>query len=284
MSLNPRALLGLLPVVVILGGLWFMLLAPTRAEVSATQAQVLEATSRRDAAVATAAAAEQARVRYPRDYASVARLAQAVPPDEDVAALLRGLDSLARSHKLDIRTIALSEAEAKEPAPAAAPADPASGGEAKAQDGAASAPAAKPQAPAATDAPAGTDAAAGSDGAAAAQAPAGTAVGTAGLLAMPFTFTAEGSYLPLQRFLKALHARAKHANGHIKVDGRLLTIDGFSFVAGRDGFPQLGALVSATAYLEPDPGGVIDRSTPRGPASALASAAVAPLPSVGAAG
>jgi hypothetical protein len=103
---------------------------------------------------------------------------------------------------------------------------------------------------------------------------------------MPFAFTAEGKYLSLQGFLKALHARASHANGKITVDGRLLTIDGFSFVAGRKGFPQLTALVSATAYIEPDPGGVIANSTRRRPALATvapAEAAVA-APAAGAAG
>jgi len=117
-----------------------------------------------------------------------------------------------------------------------------------------------------------------------AQAPAGAAVGSAGLLTMPFTFTAEGSYLPLQRFLKALHARGKHAGDRVVVNGRLLTIDGFSFVAGRKGFPQLGAIISATAYLEPEPGGVIARSTAKTPATAIATAPVAPVPIQGAPG
>ena len=82
-------------------------------------------------------------------------------------------------------------------------------------------------------------------------------------MTMPFTFTADGGYLPFQRFLKALHARARHAHGRIVVDGRLLTIEGFSLAAGRRGFPSVRALVSATAYLEPDPAGGIAGATAR---------------------
>jgi hypothetical protein len=280
MSLTARSLLALLPIVAILGALWFGLLSPARAEVTATEAELVQATSRRDSAVAAAAQAEQARQHYPRDYASLARLARAVPADEDVAALVRGLDSLARANRLDVRTIALSEAESAKPAAASAPdaaaSDGAGAGGEKAGGKAGSTP------PAGNPAAAGTDAA-GTDGAAVAQAPAGAAVGSAGLLTMPFTFTAEGTYLPLQRFLRALHARAKHAGERVKVNGRLLTIDGFSYVAGREGFPQLSAIISATAYLEPDPGGIIDRSTPQAPATALMPA-TAPLPLQGAAG
>jgi len=278
--INRGSLLGLVPVVLILGAFWFLVLSPTRGEVKATEIELLQATTRRDAAAVTAATAERARRDYPRDYASVVSLAEAVPPDEDIAALVRGLDSIARANKLDVRTIALSGAVAEEPAPqAAGPAAGSAGG------GEGAAPA-KTDGATATGAAAGTNAPAGDGAGAVAQAPAGAAVGSAGLLTMPFTFTAEGGYLSLQRFLKALHARAGHVNGQIRVDGRLLTIDGYSFVAGRKGFPQLAALVSATAYLEPDPGGVIAHSTRRRPATATPApaAAQAAAPAAGAAG
>ena len=75
MSIDRRSLLGIVPVVAILGAFWFVLLAPARGEVKATQAEVVQAAARRDAAVATATAAEQARRSYPSDYASVAKLA-----------------------------------------------------------------------------------------------------------------------------------------------------------------------------------------------------------------
>lgn len=277
--MNRRALLGLAPVVLILGAFWFVVLAPTRQEVKATETQLLQAASHRETAAATTAAAEQARRSYPRDYARVVSLAEAVPADADVAALVRGLDSIADANKLDFRAVALSGTVAgKSAAPAGGAPQTAAGGAAAGGEGAA---------PATTDAPATGGAAASTEQAAGtvARAPAGVAVGSAGLLTMPFTFTAEGDYLSLQRFLKALHARAKHVNGQVRVEGRLLTIDGFSFLAGRKGYPQVAALVSATAYLEPDPGGVIARSTRRRPALAdtVPAAAATAAPAGGAA-
>jgi hypothetical protein len=274
--MNRRALLGLVPVVLILGAFWLVVLAPTRDEVKATETQVLQATSRRDAAVAMASAAELARRGYPRDYASVVSLAEAVPADADVAALVRGLDAIAHANKLDFRTVTLSGTPTeKSAAPATGPVAATAGGAASA----------KSDAPAATGAAAGTGAPAAQGAGTVTQAPAGAAVGSARLLTMPFTFTAEGDYLSLQRFLKALHAMAGHVNGQVRVEGRLLTIDGFSFLAGRKGYPQLVALVSATAYLEPDPGSVIARSTRRRPAlaSTAAAAAATAAPALGAA-
>ena len=69
---------------------------------------------------------------------------------------------------------------------------------------------------------------------------------------MPFSFTFDGGYADLQRLLKAMkNAARRDGDGTFKISGRLLTVDGFSLLAGRGGFPKLKALVSATAYVEP---------------------------------
>jgi hypothetical protein len=283
MSSRRGSLLALLPAVVILGGAWFLVLAPTRSETSAAQAKLVQATARYDAARAAAALAEQARIDYPSNYAGVAQLAKAVPFDEDVAALVHGLDTIARAHEIDFRAIKLSGADTQDPAPAPAPAGDtnakAAGADGQAAGADAQAAGANGQATGAEGTAAGADATAPPAGesdlaATAAAAP----VGAAGLVTMPFTFTADGGYLPFQRFLQALHARARHANGRIVVEGRLLTIDGFSLAAGRKGFPSVRALVSATAYLEPDPEGVIAGATARAPAPATTAAPVAGAP------
>lgn len=263
-----RAILGLLPLVAGVFGFWHFLVAPTRAETVRVRVQLISAVAARDAAIAEADAAQQARTHYPTDYATLVRLADAVPVDEDAAGLVRGLDAVARASEIDLRAIALSVPVADAPPAPAAGAAPAAragtegaaGGTAEgAPRGAAGEGAAAPAGEAGATAPA--------------QAPPGAAVGAAGLLTMPFTFTADGGYLAVQRFLKVLHARAGHASGRIRVDGRLLTIDGFSFAAGREGFPQIKAMVSATAYLEPDPSGVITGATAQAPATAAPAAA-----------
>jgi hypothetical protein len=259
-----RLVMVVLPVIVIVGGFWHFLLAPTRAKTAAVQTQVDQATASLDAARATAGVAQQARARYPQDYTALKRLAEAVPIDEDVAALVHGLDAVARANDIDFRAIQIAPPPADAAPATAVPAAPAGDAAGKAdaataKSGAAKGDAAAPPAPAAS-----------TDATVPAQAPAGATVGSAGLVTMPFTFTADGAYLAMQRFLKALHGRAKHAHGQISVNGRLLTLDGFSLAAGRHGFPKVKALVSATAYLEPDPGGVIAGSTRRAPAPATA--------------
>ena len=231
MSAPMRIAGGVAAVVAVLAGFWLLVLAPKRADLSAADAAIVQAESRRDAAVAGAGQAEQAKARYRSDYATVARLGKAVPADDDVASLLYQLETLARANKIDFRAVKLT-ATAAAPAPAAPVAT--TGDDKKKDDGAPAAAAAAP---------------------AVSQAPPGSVVGSAGLLTVPFTFSFDGDYLRLQRLLKAIDALAKNDNGQISVQGRLLTIDGFSLAASPKGFPRLKAIVSATAYIAPETGG-----------------------------
>jgi hypothetical protein len=49
------------------------------------------------------------------------------------------------------------------------------------------------------------------------------------------------------------------------VNGRLLTIDGFTLSAGPTGLPRLSATVTATSYLAPADEGITAGATPAGP-------------------
>jgi hypothetical protein len=193
--------------------------------------------------------AEQARAEYERDAAPDARLAKAVPADDDVGPLIKQLESIARANKIDFRAVKLvagaaAPSVAAPPPPPAAEGEPA-GGEDKQGEGATdeTAPSTEPVA------------------AVVAQPPPGTVVGPAGLLTVPFSFTFDGGYAEMQRFLKAVHGLAKSKRGQISVKGRLMTIDGFSLAAGPDGFPRLQALVSATAYVMPEPAATTTSAT-----------------------
>lgn len=229
MSARMRIVGGVATVVAVLAGFWLLVLAPKRADLRAANAAIVQAESRRDAAVAGAEQAEQAKARYQSDYATVARLGKAVPADDDVASLLYQLETLARANRIDFRAVKLT-ATATAPATAAPVAT--SGDDKKRDDGATAA-----TAPAVS------------------HAPPGSVVGSAGLLTVPFTFSFDGDYLRLQRLLKAMDALAKNDNGQISVQGRLLTIDGFSLAASAKGFPRVKAIVSATAYIAPETDG-----------------------------
>ena len=243
MSPRTRIVLGVLAVVAVLIGGWMTLLAPKRAEMSALEGQITQAQSRTTAANAAVASAERARAELRGDSATLARLTKAVPTDDDVGPLVRQLDAIARANGVDFRSAKLAAGAAAAPAAPAAPAGSesteAEGGATKGADDTAKAgDAPAPDAPVA---------------AVVAQPPPGAVVGEAGLLTVPFSFTFDGGYVAMQRFLAAVHGLAKSTRGQIRVRGRLITIDGFSLGAGRNGFPKVKALVRATAYLMPEP-------------------------------
>lgn len=233
MSAQTRNVVGVAAIVAVLAGFWFLVLAPKRAQISAAGDRIAQAESRRDAALAAAAQAEQARAHYVRDYETVARLGKAVPADDDIASLVYQLESIARANKIDFRSLKLTASASA--TPPATPANAAAAGATDKKDGAAD-----PAAPATTAAPP-----------VVAQPPPGTVVGSAGLLTVPFTLAFDGDYLKLQRVLQAINGLAKRDGQKISVKGRLLTLDGFALAASPDGFPKLKATVSATAYLVP---------------------------------
>jgi hypothetical protein len=222
----------------VLGAYWVLALAPKRADIAKVDAQIAQAESRRATAAASLATAGSARAAYQRDYATLARLGKAAPPDEDVASLLYQVEALARANKIDFRSLKLSEAVA--PVAAEAPATATSSGDKAAGDKTAD-----------NESAAGAQASATPAAPGVAQAAPGSVVGSAGLVTLPFTFTFEGGYLRTQELLGALDRLADATGGRIVVNGRLLTVDGFSMAAGSAGFPQLKATVSATAYVVP---------------------------------
>jgi hypothetical protein len=244
----------------LVGGFWFGAIAPKRADSAKLREQISQAQARRQVAVAAAASADQARRSYEQDYETVARLGKAVPTDDDVASLVYQLESVARANKIDFRAAKLSAGAAPATAPGATalgstpPIDSGSGS-GKAKTDAKTDPTAAP---------------------AVAQAPSGAAVGPAGLLTLPFTFTLDGGYLHMQRMLGAMNGLADATNGVISVRGRLLTVDGFSLTASRFGFPKVKAQVSATAYVAPAAEGVAGAAAL--PGQAATATATAPKP------
>ena len=82
-------------------------------------AKIAQAQTRRAAAEAVLADAERVRAEAKRDAAVVQRLSKAVPKDDDVGALIRQLDAIARANKIDFRAMKLVSSAA--PAPASRP-------------------------------------------------------------------------------------------------------------------------------------------------------------------
>jgi hypothetical protein len=111
--------------------------------------------------------------------------------------------------------------------------------------------------------------------AAAAALPPGATVGPAGFPTMPFSFTFEGDFFRLSDFFRKLERFILAEPNRLKVNGRLLTIDGIALTPSDEGFPNVTASIVATAYLLPDAQGLLGGATPAGPGSGATSGGTA---------
>lgn len=244
MKLNMRSTNGLivmmLGVALVAAGFWILLLSPKREEASelgtkVEQLQTSLAQHRQEAELAA-----QAREEFPVDYQRLVLLGKAVPGDDDTASLLVQVNRIAEKAGVEFRDLQL--AGGAEGAEVAAPSPGTTG---------------TPVSP--------TEAAAS-------LMPLGASVGPAGLAVMPYTLTFDGDFFEIADFIKGLDSLVDTKGGQVAVDGRLLTIDGFSLNgAQNEGFPALEATFSTTTYLTPPNQGVTAGATPESPAPAEAA-------------
>ncbi len=266
MTSTNRVVLAALAVVVLVIAFWMLLLGPKRDEASKLGAQVEEVTASLAQHRAEAAQALEARQDFADDYQHLVVLGKAVPGDDDTASLLVQLNTVAAKAGVSFRTLTLEAAEAGA-APAPAP-------EAAAAPEAPSAEGAAPEAAAGTPA-----SLASPTEVAASTLPLGAAIGPAGLGVMPYSLTFDGQFFQIADFIKGLDSLVKTQNARVSVDGRLITINGFSLAPAISGFPALEATFSVTTYLTPPSQGVTAGATPASPGTAtLASATTGGTP------
>jgi hypothetical protein len=206
-------------------------------------------------------AGQQARATYSASYATVARLGKAVPTDDDIPSLVYQLDATAEATGVDFRSVKLSS--------------DASGSGQPGQTAAQAAAATSDQGSAKPDGEGKDAAATGTTGApapatqtATAALPPGAVVGPAGLSKMPFSFSFEGDFFKLSRFLTRIERYIKPSREDVDVRGRLLLVDGIALTAAQGGFPTMKASIVASAYLLPASQGLFDGATPQGPSAA----------------
>lgn len=228
-----------------LAAYWFLLFAPKREEASALGAKVTTQRQRLQTAQTELAASQAARATYAANYAAVAELGKAVPPDDDIASLVYQLDSTAGASSIDFRSIKLVSTNAgvaATPAPSAAGATPV---------------AAPSQATTAA-------------------LPPGASVGPAGLATMPFTFSFDGQFRSLAGFFDRVDHFIDVNPRALGANGRLVMINGFSMTFSQGGYPRLKANVAATAYLLPAGQGLTNGGSPSAPAQSGAQPASSP--------
>ncbi|MGO9495164.1 MAG: hypothetical protein ACLQA5_00365 [Solirubrobacteraceae bacterium] len=209
---------------------WMFVVSPKRSEASSLGTQVSSEQSQLTAARGQVAAGMSARHQFAGQYAELAKLGEAVPPDDDIPSLIYQVQSAAQASHVTFRGLQLSSAGASSSSSSSSPSSSTSG-----------------QTPAA-------------------QLPPGAAVGPAGLPTEQFTITLSGNYFNLSSFFNRLEAFVASDNGTLVVRGRLMTLNAISLVPGPTGFPQITASVSATTYIVPPTEGSFGGATPAGPA------------------
>jgi Tfp pilus assembly protein PilO len=248
-----KTVIAALAVVVLAIAFWMLLLSPKRDEASKLGAQVKEAKASLAQHRAEVAQALAAREQFPVNYQQLVVLGKAVPGDDDTASLLVQLNRISERAGVSFQALTLEAAEGEVPTPPAASAP-----EAPSTEGASGSPASL----------------ASPTEVAASTLPLGAAVGPAGLGVMPYTLTFTGDFFHIADFIKGLDSLVKTQNERVSVDGRLLTINGFSLAPDPTiGFPALEATFSVTTYLTPPEEGVTAGATPAAPAPATATPA-----------
>jgi Tfp pilus assembly protein PilO len=239
MKSSDRAILFAVGGVALVAAFWLLVLSPKRAEVSDLGAKVSELQASVSAAEQESTTAEQAKQDYPSNYHRLVVLGKAVPSEEDTSSLLVQVQALAARSGISFDALKLSDtsdAEAPPTAAAETTADsssttPPSTGEAVPTEQTAAAPATE---------------------ATAATLPLGATVGSAGLPVMPYDLTFSGDFFQVADFVNGLNKLVRTQSSGIGVDGRLLTIDGFSLGPDEQKpLPHLVANLHVTTFVAP---------------------------------
>jgi hypothetical protein len=256
MTNRDRMLIGALACLVAVAGFWFLALKPKRADAAAATARVAEAQTKLTAANQALASATSARASFHSDYAIAARLGKAVPDDDDAASLVFQLESAARKAGIDFRSLTVGGASG---APTTTPAQPSSSSSSgKTASGTSTTPSTTPSTPGTTGAAAGTTTGTST-------LPPGVVAGSNGMNNLPFTFVFDGDYFSLSKLLDLMRSFTTTSGDTVTVRGRLMTVESVNLQEGRNGFPDVKATVTATAYLAAQPISLPGGVTPPSP-------------------
>ena len=219
-----RLLIAAVIVLLATGAFWLLLLSPKRKEAAELSTQVESQQQVLTEARAKEAEGEAAKKAFPKDYRNMVVLGKAVPEGDETASLVIQIAAIAHRDHVEFEELALESGGGESSSTAAlAP-----------EAGPSSVPTPVPPTEAET-----------------ALLPLGASVGEANLGAMPYELRLKGSYAHLADFIGGVEHLIKTRHEHLKVDGRLLTMAGFSLNPEDVSSNRLGAEIGFTAYLAP---------------------------------
>jgi Tfp pilus assembly protein PilO len=242
MSSSNRVIVAMLAVVALAVAFWMLLLSPKRDEVSKLDAQVTQQEEALAQHRSEAQRGREAARQFPSEYQQLVVLGKAAPAEDDTASLLVQLNRIADHAHVLFEDFTLSASGSEEAAPQEATEAPAEGESVSPTEVAAS------------------------------KLPLGASIGPAGLAAMPYTLTFNGSFFHIADFIHGLDSLVETKNAEVEVTGRLITINGFNLKpdSGR-GFPYLEAEFTVTTFLVPPEQGVTGGATPAEPSTTQVS-------------
>jgi Tfp pilus assembly protein PilO len=243
MNSTNRAIAAIVILAVLGFAFWTMLLSPKRDEARTLGTEIEDLKASLSQHEAEVAEGEAAREEFPTEYQRLVVLGKAVPGDDDVASLLVQMNRISDAAGGTFREIQLAPGSGESETAATAPAAASEGTPVSATEVAAS------------------------------LLPLGATIGPAGLAVMPYTIAFDGNFFEIADFIKGLDSLVKTGEDEVTVDGRLVTIDGFSLEADSNaGFPALNASFALTTYLTPPSEGVAGGATETAPPTATPAA------------
>ncbi|MBS1884960.1 MAG: hypothetical protein JSS97_18585 [Actinobacteria bacterium] len=259
MKSSTRPIVGILLVVAAAIAFWTLALSPQRNEAEKLEAQIETLNASVESARSELAQASAARHAFPAAYHQLVELGQAVPATDETPSLFVELETLAIASGVSFEGIQLEGEGGGEAAPEAT--SEATSTEAT-EGGSATGTGAAAEVTPATEVEASL-------------LPLGASIGTAGLAVMPYTLTFKGEFFGIAQFISRVDDLVESSKAKMAIDGRLITISGFSLTAagsegeesgGSGGPTELQASFTVTTYLTPPGQGVTAGATPSAPA------------------
>jgi len=262
---NEQLILASLAAVGLIAAFWMLVLSPKRNEASALQGEIADLRGSLADTQQQVEAGEQARRSYRTDYRKLVVLGKAVPADGEQASLLVQIQRLADESGVTFEAMDLGS-ESTSAATAAAP----STSTTSTSDSTTSTDASTSSDSSTADSTSTTQTTLATE-AAASTLPIGATVGPAGLPVMPYELRFQGGFFEIADFMQRLDGMVHMHDGFVKVNGRLLTVDGFTLKpidSDLSPTPRLQVDLSVTSFLTPADQGMTGGATPTGPPSA----------------
>lgn len=250
-----KKVLTLLAFVGLIAGFWYFVYKPKKAEIATLATKTQKAERRLDNAEQRLARFVAARASYAADYSEVVRLGKAIPDasekDAGLASLIVQIDSLAK-HAAKFTSFNVEEFPpgllepslvpegVPVPSGSAAGPEPAAAGTGTGSGGTKGAPAKTDQSGSAQSFP---------------------------FRPLRLRIQLEGSFLKLHRVFAAMNDLVELSKtGAIKVNGRLILVQGFSVKQAPQGFPTVDVNIGGIIYALPNDQTVTEGATPKAPA------------------